>query len=78
MHGKEKGSIFAKNDLKPFGKMIFAIILLLFSLLIGEWGMAVVVLFIIIASKISNVSDEEADRHREMFGYRPLNKKKRK
>lgn len=40
--------------------------------------MAVVVLFIIIASKISNVSDEEADRHREMFGYRPLNKKKRK
>ena len=66
------------NNLKPFGKMIFAIILLLFSLLIGEWGMAVIILFIIIASKISNVSDEEADRHREMFGYRPLNKKKRK
>ena len=78
MHERQQGRIFAMNNLKPFGKMIFAIILLLFSLLIGEWGMAVVILFIIIASKISNVSDEEADRHREMFGYRPLNKKKRK
>ena len=46
MHGKEKGSIFAGNNLKPFGKMktfliIFGIVLFVF----GLYGYAIACFF---------------------------------
>ena len=65
------------NNLKPFGKMTVIIILAFIFLFIGEWGISLMLLLLIILAKIENVSKEEGEYANWKTGLGPKPKKRR-
>ena len=73
----QKGRIFAMNNLKPFGKMTVLIFVALLFLFVGEWGISLILLLLIILAKIANVSKEEGEYANWKTGLGPKPKKRK-